>query len=47
MFCGESFKTFLCRYWLENEIWFADDDGAPTPDVAAEYIRQYRDFGTR
>lgn len=44
VFCGESFETFLCRYWLENEIWFADNDDAPMPDVAAEYIRRYREF---
>lgn len=43
-FCGESFETFLCRYWLENEIWFADNDDAPMPDVGAEYLRRYRDF---
>lgn len=41
-FCAESFEAFICRYWLENEIWFAADDGTPMPDVGATYIRQYR-----
>ncbi|MCD0445741.1 hypothetical protein LO763_19210 [Glycomyces sp. A-F 0318] len=41
-FCAESFEAFLCRYWLENEIWFAADDGTPMPDVGAEYIERYR-----
>jgi hypothetical protein len=41
-FCAESFETFLCRYWLENEIWFATDDGVPLPEVGAEYIERYR-----
>ena len=41
-FCAESFESFLCRYWLENEIWFATEDGTDMPDVGAEYIDQYR-----
>ncbi|MBN1174180.1 MAG: hypothetical protein JXA67_18560 [Micromonosporaceae bacterium] len=43
-FCGESFETFLCRYWLENEIGFANDDEAVMPDGAAEYISRYREL---
>lgn len=43
-FCGESFEAFLCRYWLENEIWFANDENTAMPDVGAEYIRQYQEF---
>jgi hypothetical protein len=23
VFCAESFETFICRFWIENEIWFA------------------------
>lgn len=42
VFCGESFETFLCRYWLENEIWFADNDNTAMPDVGAEYISRYQ-----
>jgi hypothetical protein len=41
-FCAESFEAFICRYWLENEIFFAEDDGAGMPAVAEEYIERYR-----
>ena len=46
VFCGESFEEFLCRYWLENEIWFVDNASAPMPDVGIEYIGRYRDLST-
>ncbi|WP_050777849.1 hypothetical protein [Micromonospora sp. ATCC 39149] len=41
-FCAESFEAFICRYWLENEIFFADVDGTPLPEGAAEYLERYR-----
>lgn len=41
-FCAESFEAFICRYWLENEIFFAEDAGDEMPAVAAEYIERYR-----
>ncbi|MDT5031220.1 MAG: hypothetical protein QOC94_1391 [Actinoplanes sp.] len=41
-FCAESFEAFLCRFWLENEIWFAVTDGTPMPTVGVEYIKRYR-----
>jgi hypothetical protein len=41
-FCAESFEAFICRYWLENEIFFAEDEGDAMPAVAAEYIERYR-----
>lgn len=41
-FCAESFEAFICRYWLENEIFFAGDDEDEMPSVAAEYIERYR-----
>ena len=41
-FAAESFEAFLCRFWLENEIWFADYQGAPPPDVGQRYIDLYR-----
>lgn len=43
-FCGESFEAFLCRYWLENEVWFASEEGTPMPDVDAKYIERYKDL---
>jgi hypothetical protein len=39
---AESFEPFLCRFWLENEIWFAEYENAPMPDVGAAYIEEYR-----
>ncbi|GAA4909867.1 hypothetical protein GCM10023223_30080 [Stackebrandtia albiflava] len=42
-FCAETFEVFLCRFWLENEVWFATTDGTPLPDVATEYIARYRE----
>ncbi|WP_238019063.1 hypothetical protein KZZ52_45900 [Dactylosporangium sp. AC04546] len=44
VFCGESFETFLCRYWLENEIWFADTDHTAMPAVGAEYLSRYQEL---
>lgn len=41
-FCGESFESFLYRFWLENEIWYAAVEGDPMPEEAEEYIRRYR-----
>jgi hypothetical protein len=42
VFCGESFEAFMCRFWLENEIWFAEWRKTPMPDVGREYIERYR-----
>jgi hypothetical protein len=42
VFCAESFEAFMCRFWLENEIWFADGQKSPMPAVAREYIERYR-----
>ncbi|RRS01557.1 hypothetical protein [Glycomyces terrestris] len=45
-FSAESFETFLCRTWLENEIWFASTGKGAMPDVGAEYLERYRDLGS-
>jgi len=42
VFCAESFEAFLCRFWLENEIWFAEWQKTPMPNVGLVYIEQYR-----
>ncbi|MEV4138460.1 hypothetical protein AB0J72_40600 [Dactylosporangium sp. NPDC049742] len=44
VYCGESFEAFLCRYWLENELWFADNESFPLPAVDAAYIEDFRTF---
>lgn len=42
VFCAESFEVFVCRFWLENEIWFAEWQKTPMPSVGLQYIEQYR-----
>jgi hypothetical protein len=41
-FCAESFEAFLCRFWLENEISFAQCLKTPLPEGARQYIEHYR-----
>lgn len=41
-FVAESFEAFMYRFWLENEIWFAEWKKTPMPDVGREYIESYR-----
>jgi hypothetical protein len=41
-FCAESFEAFLCRFWLENEIAFAQCLKTPLPDGGRQYIEAYR-----
>lgn len=36
-----SFESWLCRYWLENEIVIAHDEGTEMPPVPQKYIREY------
>jgi hypothetical protein len=42
VFCAESFEAFLCRFWLENEIWFAEWQKTPIPQLGRLYIERYR-----
>ncbi len=44
VYSAESFEAFLCRFWLENEIWFAEYENTPMPNVGAEYIEKYRAY---
>ncbi|MCI0663193.1 MAG: hypothetical protein L0220_19170 [Acidobacteria bacterium] len=41
-FSAESFEAFMCRFWLENEIWFAGFEETPMLDACQHYIEQYR-----
>lgn len=36
-----SFEAFLCRFWLENEILFAEYDSTPPPDVDPRFLELY------
>jgi len=41
-FCAPSFKEFIYRFWLENEIWFTlvDKDRSLTP-MEQSYLKHY------
>lgn len=39
-FCGESFESFLYRFWLENTIWFALDDRQNLTNAQERYVKQ-------
>src|SRR5262249_57302143 len=42
VYSAESFEAFMCRFWLENEIWFAEYENTAMPAVGREYIERYR-----
>ena len=47
VFSAESFETFMCRFWLENEIWFAAYEKKPMSAAGRAYIESYRDGDTQ
>jgi hypothetical protein len=42
MVVAESFNEFIYRFWIENEIWFALNDGKPLTDEQRRYAEHYR-----
>jgi|688.fasta_scaffold195857_2 hypothetical protein len=42
VFNAGSFEEFMCRYWLENEIWFADYEETQMPEAGEIYLQAYR-----
>jgi hypothetical protein len=42
VFNAESFEEFLCRFWLENELWFSEFEGSPMSDEVRRYLELYR-----
>ncbi|MGJ4927234.1 hypothetical protein ACQR1I_18475 [Bradyrhizobium sp. HKCCYLS2038] len=42
VFSAGSFEEFLCRFWLENEIWFAAYEKTQMPELGQIYIERYR-----
>jgi hypothetical protein len=42
VFSAESFEEFMCRFWIEKEIWYSGWEKAPMPDVGLDYIERYR-----
>ena len=41
IFCEASFEEFLCRFWLENEIWYCNYEKRPVFAEGARYLAQY------
>jgi hypothetical protein len=42
VFTAGSFEEFLCRFWLENELWFTAGEKRPISDAAKSYIAHYQ-----
>lgn len=40
--CAPTFEAFLYRFWLENTIWFALNDGKPLTDEQRRYVAHYQ-----
>jgi hypothetical protein len=40
-FCAPSFESFLFRFWLENEYWFASHGHGGLSPAAQEYMSAY------
>ena len=47
VFCEESFEQFICRFWIENELWFSEFDGTPMSDVGTTISRVVHCFSSR
>lgn len=41
IFCEESFERFLCRFWLENEIWYCGYEKRPVFAEGRRYLESY------
>jgi hypothetical protein len=42
VFSAESFEEFLCRFWLENELWFSEFEGTSMSEEGRRYLELYR-----
>jgi hypothetical protein len=42
VFSEESFEAFLCRFWIENEIWFSEYEKKPLSGAGKIYVERYR-----
>lgn len=41
--CAPTFREFMYRFWLENEVWFAlDERSGPASTLQREYLNHYR-----
>jgi hypothetical protein len=42
VFNAESFEGFLCRFWIENELWLSEYEGTPMNEICRRYLELYR-----
>ena len=42
VFGAELFEAFLCRFWIENELWFSGYEGTPISAEGRRYLDLYR-----
>lgn len=42
-FCSPTFKDFIYRFWIENEIWFKIYKQTQLDDIEQRYIKHYLD----
>ena len=40
-FVERSFEAFMCRYWIEQETWYAAFEGRPLDPLAQVYVNEY------
>jgi hypothetical protein len=40
-YASPNFESFIYRFWLENSIWFADEEGRDLTDAEKRYIEHY------
>jgi len=41
-YCAPSFEEFIYRLWLENDLWFALDEGRSLSDAQTAYLQHYQ-----
>jgi|GEM_PF-1083442 len=39
--CARSFSEFIYRFWIENELWWALEDGVPLTPAQQAYVAAY------
>lgn len=43
-FCGETFEAFIYRWWLENHLWLATEEGEDSNLDAQFYLDHYQNL---
>ena len=42
VFAERSFEGFICRFWIENELWFSDYEATPINQIGRRYLAAYQ-----